>query len=209
MPRPGKGLSKGGRGRASHVKCTTNPNFLAKKVAAQKRRAKNAAQQKRRDAARAPTEQDAEVEEPAEEVVSPEPMYVPTKSDMEARKRQMMILKYEQLDCPPQSEWSKHGGTLRQIADFLEMPDPCDYRAIKETLERHLAGEDVWYHKGGQGRKTKLKPGQQKIVADCLRSGTGQVQAAQIVSKWREAKGIPEEKAAVSTTAVKTAVKHL
>ena len=26
---------------------------------------------------------------------------------------------YQQLGCPPESEWGKHGGTLRQLADAL------------------------------------------------------------------------------------------
>ena len=38
--------------------------------------------------------------------------------------------KYELLECPPESEWGKHGGTLRQIADHLDMPPDCDYPMV-------------------------------------------------------------------------------
>ena len=48
---------------------------------------------------------------------------------------------YQQLNCPPESEWGKHGGTLRQIADAFGMPSTCDYRPIRETLRRYLAGD--------------------------------------------------------------------
>ena len=120
-----------------------------------------------------------------------------------------IVNKYQMLNCPPESEWSKHGGTLRQIADHLEMPDPCDYRPIRETLQRYLADEDVWRSKGGQGRKPKLAYGQFLISADCLRRGTGQEQAAHIVTAWRMNKGMPEKEAAVTRHAVRTAVEKL
>ena len=60
---------------------------------------------------------------PAEEPQqpAPEPAYEPSKSEMNAHRRAAILHKYEQLKCPPASEWGKHGGTLRQIADFLEM----------------------------------------------------------------------------------------
>ena len=73
------------------------------------------------------------------------------------------------------------------------MPDPCDYAPIRAVLKRHLNGEDVWYRKAGGGRKTKLTPGEQSIMADCLRRGTGQVQAAYIGTAWREQKGMSKE----------------
>jgi hypothetical protein len=120
---------------------------------------------------------EAATESPIPEVASPvpyEPTYVPSRGQLQSHKRVAIVYKYEQLGCPPESEWGKHGGTLRQIADHLDMPDPCDYRPIREVLQRHLAGEDVQYSKGGQGRKTKLGRGEQLIAADCLRSGTGQ-----------------------------------
>ena len=104
-----------------------------------------------------------------------EPAYEPSKGEIDSYKRMAVVAKYQWLGCPPESEWSKHGGTLRQIADSLGMPDPCDYRPIREVLLRYLAGEDVFYTKGGQGRKTKLNEGEQRIAADCLRRGTGQV----------------------------------
>ena len=89
------------------------------------------------------------------------------------------------------------------------MPDPCDFRPIKEVLLRYLNGEDVWYSKGGQGRKTKLTAGQQLIAADCLRRGLGQVQSAHVITAWRETKGMGEKEAAVSERTVRTAVAHM
>lgn len=140
---------------------------------------------------------------PAEEVVSeatcgPEPACEPSKGELDAYKRMAVVSAYQRLNCPPESEWAKHGGTLRQIADAFDMPDPCDYRPIKEVLLRYLNGEDVWYCKVGQGRKSKLAYGQQLIAADCLRTGTGQEQAAHILTAWRETKGMTEKEAAVT-----------
>ena len=42
-----------------------------------------------------------------------QPTYEPSKGGMDARERKAIILKYERLGCPPESEWGKHGGTLR------------------------------------------------------------------------------------------------
>ena len=110
---------------------------------------------------------------PIPEVASPyEPTYVPSKGELQSHKRVAIVYKYEQLGCPPETEWGKHGGVLRQIADHLEMPDPCDYRPIREVLQRHLAGEDVQYTKGGQGRKTKLGRGEQ-LITWCVGSDLG------------------------------------
>jgi len=33
---------------------------------------------------------------------------------MDARERKAIILKYERLGCPPESEWGKHEGTLHR-----------------------------------------------------------------------------------------------
>ena len=68
---------------------------------------------------------------PIEALPSPvlEPVYEPSKGTMCARQRQAIVLKYERLGCPPESEWGRHGGTLRQIADFLEMPDAVRLQA--------------------------------------------------------------------------------
>ena len=147
--------------------------------------------------------------QPMEETTPVAPTYKPSKGTMDARRREAIVFKYELLGCPPESEWGKHGGTLRQIADFLEMPDPCDYRPIREVLQRNLAGDDIWYTRGGQGRKSKLGYGEQLIAADCLRRGTGQEQAAHTLTAWRESKGMPEKEAAVSEFVVRTAVSAL
>ena len=48
---------------------------------------------------------------------------------MSACQREAIVLKYELLGGPPESEWGRHGGTLRQIADFLEMPDAVRLQA--------------------------------------------------------------------------------
>ena len=108
---------------------------------------------------------------------------------MSACQREAIVLKYELLGGPLESEWGRHGGTLRQIADFLEMPELCDYRPIRETLQRHLKGEDIWYTKGGQGRKPALLHGQMCITADCLPRGTGQEQAALIPQRVAREQG--------------------
>ena len=147
--------------------------------------------------------------QPMEETTPVAPTYEPSKKTMDARRREAIVFKYELLGCPPESEWGKHGGTLRQIADFLKMPDPCDYRPIREVLQRNLAGEDIWYHRGGQERKSKSGRGEQLIAADCLRRGTGQEQAAHILSAWRESKGMTKEEAVVTRQIVRTAVGQL
>jgi len=58
---------------------------------------------------------------PATEVESPAttPTYEPSKGEMESREREAIVLKYERLGCPPESDWGKHNGTLHQIADFI------------------------------------------------------------------------------------------
>ena len=108
---------------------------------------------------------------------------------MEARRREMIVYKYELHECPPESEWGKHSGTLRQIADYLEMPDPCDYTSIRQCLERHLNGQDIWYPKAGGGRKRLLTNGEALIAADALKRGHGRDQATHIANAWREKKG--------------------
>ena len=67
----------------------------------------------------------------------PEPAYVPSKGELQQYKRMAIVCKYQMLECPPESEWVKHGGTLRQIADYLDMQDPCDYRPIRDVLQRY------------------------------------------------------------------------
>ena len=52
------------------------------------------------------------------------PAYQPSNGEMAAYRRMEIVAKYQRLNCPPESEWSKHGGVLRQIADSLDMPDP-------------------------------------------------------------------------------------
>ena len=63
---------------------------------------------------------------PQEEVESPatEPTYEPSKGTMDARRREAIVLKYEMLGCPPESEWGKHGGTLRQFWHVYEVHRP-------------------------------------------------------------------------------------
>ena len=128
-----------------------------------------------------------------------EPACEPSNGELASYKRMAIVYHYQQLGCPPESEWGNHGGTLRQLADAFDMPDPCDYRPIKEVLLRYLNGEDVWCSKGGQSRKPKIPHGQQLIAADCLRRGTGQEQAAHILTAWRETKGMTEKEAAALT----------
>ena len=58
-----------------------------------------------------------------------EPAYEPSEGTMSACQREAIVLKYELLGGPLESEWGRHGGTLRQIADFLEMPDAVRLQA--------------------------------------------------------------------------------
>ena len=55
---------------------------------------------------------------PLEALSSPvlEPAYEPSEGTMSACQREAIVLKYELLGGPPESEWGRHGGTLRQIA---------------------------------------------------------------------------------------------
>ena len=98
---------------------------------------KEKGQAARRDATRAAAIAEAEQapEEPVEEPSPPEPgvqaspatepAYEPSRGEKDCYRRMTIVHKYQQLDCPPESEWGKHGGTLRQIADFLDSFLPC------------------------------------------------------------------------------------
>ena len=182
-------------------------------AAARDKRAADAAEAELSAAAEALQALEAPVPPPAavQPPTEPVPAHEPSNGEMAAYRRMEIVSKYQRLGCPPESVWSKHGGTLRQIADHLEMPDPCDYRPIREVLQRYLAGDDVFSTKGGQGPsgKSKIPYGQQLIAADCLRRGTGQEQAAHVITAWRETKGMSEEEAAVSRRVVQTAVVQL
>ena len=46
-----------------------------------------------------------------------EPTCEPSKGEMDSYKRMAIVSHYQRLGCPPKSEWGKHGGTLRQLAD--------------------------------------------------------------------------------------------
>ena len=70
-----------------------------------------------------------------------EPTYEPSTSLHESYRRITIIYHYEELGCPAESEWSKRGGTLRQIANELKMPDPCDYARSCSRL-----GLSAWIH---------------------------------------------------------------
>ena len=208
MPRAGKGQSKGGYGRLTKAKRGTND---AKLAARRDQRAAAAAKAEARARRLAAQQAAAAATSPAPRSdhnrASPvtAPTYEPSRGELASHKRVAIIYKYELLDCPPESEWGKHGGTLRQIADHLDMPDPCDYRPIRETLLRHLGEDDVMKTRGGQGRKPILPHGQQLIAADCLQRGTGQEQAAHILTAWREGKG----ETALTRKPVRTAIKKL
>ena len=161
MPRH-KGWGRSSRGGKRDAKIGTHNTAQA---AARDRRAADAKAAKLRAAAEALAALEAPPPAPAEEVVSPEPEPAcePSKGELDAYKRMAIMSAYQRLNCPPECEWGKHGGTLRQLADAFDMPDTCDYRPIKEVLLRYLNGEDVWYSKGGQDRKSKIPYGQQLI----------------------------------------------
>ena len=119
-------------------------------AAARDKRTANAAEAEVLAAAEALRTMESPAPPPAVAQPSPEtiPACEPSNGEMAAYKRMAIISKYQRLGCPPESESSKHGGVLRHIADEFELPDPCDYRPIKEVLHRYLAGEDVWHTKG-------------------------------------------------------------
>jgi hypothetical protein len=110
----------------------------ANQAAARDKRAADAAEAELLAAAEALQALEAPAPPPA--AVQPpmeiKPAYEPSGGEMAAYRRMEIVSKYQRLGCPPESEWSKHGGVLRQIADSLDMPDPCDYRPIKEVLLR-------------------------------------------------------------------------
>ena len=99
-------------------------------------------------------EQTTEEATPATEIQM-EPAYVPSVPELQEQQRQAITWKYMALGCPPETEWSRHGGVLRQIADMIGLPDPCDYRPIKQILRRYLNGEELYRpgYKGGQQPK--------------------------------------------------------
>ena len=207
MPRS-KGLGRHGTGKRNTGKPLTNN---AAQAAARDERAAAAAEEFAafvEEAARAEKEALRADEEAlraeAQRQRTMKPAHVPSNGEWAAFKRQSIVFHYFELDCPPVSEWGKSGGTLRQIADALGMPDPCDYRPIRETLTRFLAGEDVWHTKGGQGAKPMLPYGEQCVAAELLRTGMGQEQAAHVLTQWREDKGMSKEEAEVGRTAVRT-----
>ena len=73
----------------------------------------------------APAEQPPPAAQP-----EPEPAYEPSNGEIDSYKRMGIVSVYHMLKCPPESEWGKHGGTLRQIADHLDMPPDCDYPMV-------------------------------------------------------------------------------
>ena len=181
MPRAGRGFSRGGHGRKSHVKPgTTNPQYAAARDERAAAAARNASRAQRLAAQQAEAAEMSPAPRPHHQKASPltESTYEPSRAELAAHKRVAIIYKYEQLGCPISDEWGMHGGTLRQIADHLGMPKRCDYRPIRECLERYLADDDVMKPRPGQGRKPVLQRGQQLVAADCLQRGTGQEQAA-------------------------------
>ena len=146
MPRAGRGFSRGGHGRKSHVKPgTTNPQYAAARDERAAAAARNASRAQRLAAQQAEAAEMSPAPRPHHQKASPltESTYEPSRAELAAHKRVAIIYKYEQLGCPISDEWGMHGGTLRQIADHLGMPKRCDYRPIRECLERYLADDDV------------------------------------------------------------------
>ena len=66
---------------------------------------------------------------------------MPTLFQIQEQQRQAIIFHYMELKSPPESEWSRHGGTLQQIADRLGYADPCDYRPIKQCHTVCVSGK--------------------------------------------------------------------
>jgi hypothetical protein len=63
----------------------------------------------------APAPPPAVVQPPTE----PVPVYEPSNGEMAAYKRMAIVSAYQRLNCPPECEWGKHGGTLRQVEPSL------------------------------------------------------------------------------------------
>ena len=89
-------------------------------AAARGKRAADAAEAELRVAAEALAALEAPQPPPADvhPPLDPVPAYKPSKGEFDSHKRMSIIFKYMELKCPPESEWGKHGGTLRQIADL-------------------------------------------------------------------------------------------
>ena len=109
MPR-----NNGKQGRPHGKKPGTNN---ASQAAARDKRAADAAAAEQQDAAEALAMLDEPAPAPPEEQPSmePEPACEPSKGEMDSYKRVAILSAYHRLNCPPESEWSKHGGTLRQF----------------------------------------------------------------------------------------------
>jgi len=118
MPRPGKGLQSRPRAKPG----TNN----AKQAAARDKRAADASTAELQATAEALAALDDPAPVPTEEQPSPEPEAAcePSNGELASYKRMAIVSHYQQLGCPPESEWGKHGGTLRQLANAFDMPDP-------------------------------------------------------------------------------------
>ena len=114
-------------------------------AAARDKRAADAAEAELQAAAEALAALDEPAPAPAEEQPStePEPACEPSNGELASYKRMAIVSHYQQLGCPPESEWGKHGGTLRQLADAFDMPDPYDFRPIKDVQRPATDGGDV------------------------------------------------------------------
>ena len=127
-------------------------------------------------------------------------------------RREIIIYIFsELLHAPPEAMWNGPGGTVAKIFDVLKplhMQGGADRRAIRRTVQRHVAGEQL-ANQGG-GRTQKLTEGEAFVVADCFARGLSEEQAAFQVSAWRRAKGTYDAADAdVSRTAVNTAFAEL
>jgi len=98
----------------------------AKQAAARDKRAADASTAELQATAEALAALDDPAPVPTEEQPSPEPEAAcePSNGELASYKRMAIVSHYQQLGCPPESEWGKHGGTLRQLANAFDMPDP-------------------------------------------------------------------------------------
>ena len=123
----------------------------------------------------------------------------PNTFEEEELRRGMIVRKFKELGSPPEAMWYGPAGTVKLIADWLELPGTVDRRPIRRTLVRHVAGESLATHSGG--RTCSLTHGEALVAAEALQRGLSEEQSAFVASGWRAEKGTPP----VSRSAVRIA----
>ena len=63
----------------------------------------------------------------------------PNTFEEEQLRRSLIVRRYTVLGSPPEHLWHGEGGTIKRIADWLELPATTDRRPIRRTLEWAVA----------------------------------------------------------------------